>query len=131
MSEIEVEEYVRTDKGYIFNNLSSRQISGLKLLSPQYGNIVKHSKNILDLIKVGDFVNGYKVTDYDLDYFNGNDRREEPKRFAIIVDKFCNNHIKEDEIETILTKEQMEANKYVVKWRMKRYKRFRGIVSNK
>lgn len=49
--EIEEGEFVRTNKGYIFHNLSSKQISGLKLLSLQYGNIVKHSKHIIDLIK--------------------------------------------------------------------------------
>lgn len=63
-------------------------------------------------MKNGDFVNGYKVTDFDLDYFNGNDRREEPKRFSVIVDRFCNNYIKADEIKTILTHEQFEANAY-------------------
>ena len=74
----------------------------------------KISENIIDLIEVGDIVNDYKVTDFDLEYFNGNDRREEPKRYAVIVDKFCNNHIKEDKIETILTKEQYEKNCYKI-----------------
>ena len=75
----------------------------------------KVAENIIDLIEVGDFVNGYGVIDFYLDYFNGNDRREKPKRIAVIVDKFCDNHIKEDEIKTILTHEQFEQNCYTVK----------------
>ena len=46
-----MQEYIRTGKGYIFYNLSSKQINGLKLLSKQYGNITKHNKNIIDLIQ--------------------------------------------------------------------------------
>ena len=30
-----------------------------------YDEVIKHSKNIIDLIEVGDYVNGYKVIDKD------------------------------------------------------------------
>lgn len=53
-------------------------------------NIVKHSKQLIDLIEVGDFVNGHRI--------------------------FCKIHgeIGEKDIETILTKESYMANCYKV-----------------
>ncbi len=70
---------------------------------------VKHSKNIIDLIEVGDYVNGEKVIEVHLDLG------------YVFVDKetelgtktFC-----DYQIETILTHEQMEENQYVVKRNM-------------
>ena len=71
-------------------------------------NILKSNKNIIDLIEVGDYINGYKVL-------------EIVKGFKVLVDKlelntsdgnyylksFSNNQIK-----IILTKEQYESNVY-------------------
>ena len=73
-------------------------------------DILKSSKNIIDLIEVGDYVNGFKVL-------------EIIKGFKVIVDnlelntrdgnyylkRFTNN-----QIETILTKEQFESMAYEV-----------------
>ena len=56
---------------------------------------VKHSKKLIDLIEVGDFVNKEYMSSY-MDIY-----------VRFIRDK--------KDIETILTKEQMEANQYVVK----------------
>lgn len=115
---IEVGEYVRSRIGSIGKVTKIEDNKFLyedKTLITWTGNVVNHSRNIIDLIEVGDFVNGYGVIDFYLDYFNGNDRREKPKRIAVIVDKFCDNHIKEDEIKTILTHEQYQANCYTVK----------------
>lgn len=67
-------------------------------------NIVKHSKNIIDLIEVGDYVNGQLVRDIVDDYT------------LIVPDKDgYYEEITIDEIKTILTKELFEANCYKVK----------------
>ena len=74
-------------------------------------DIVKHSKNIIDLIEVEDIVNGYRILNIvDLDNSN-------KKVFTI-----CKSDLKdickvwgEEDIETILTKEQMETNCYKVR----------------
>ncbi len=94
MSEIEVGEYVRTDNGEIHKVIDIEKGS-IKIKS-QYKEwiglccIANHSKQLIDLIEVGDFVNGHRI--------------------------FCKIHgeIGEKDIETILTKEQYLANCYKV-----------------
>ena len=98
MSEIEVGEYVRTKNGYI-----------AKLIEPmlyQLGNgenidfledIVNHSKQLIDLIEEGDYVNGELITvKWDT-------------RISSIRSNFS-----EEDIKTILTKESYMANCYKV-----------------
>ena len=76
--EIEVNEFVRIKNGAIrkiikINEGKEKTIFGKYRLDKPYNNcfsvaqnkIVKHSKNIIDLIEVGDYVNGYKVLDKD------------------------------------------------------------------
>ena len=111
MEEIKVGEYVRTRKGYIFKIEHKKMIQGLKFLDAQYGTIVNHSKNIIDLIEIGDYVNGREVKHIAM--FEG--FPDYPK--LIFVDEkhlipgdTCEN----DEIKTILTKEQFEQNSYKV-----------------
>lgn len=73
-------------------------------------NIVKHSKQLIDLIEVGDFVNGYKVISVDYDVMN--DTTE-----CIELDLNSNyqyNFISIRQIKTILTKEQYMPNCYKV-----------------
>lgn len=94
MSEIEVGEYVRTDNGEIHKVIDIEKGS-IKIKS-QYKEwiglccIANHSKQLIDLIEVGDFVNEHRI--------------------------FCKIHgeIGEKDIETILTKEQYLANCYKV-----------------
>lgn len=66
--------------------------------------ITVFSFNIIDLIKVGDYVNSYKVTYIDKD------------NQIIRVDGFGwgTNIIREDNIKNIVTKEQFNSCKYVV-----------------
>ena len=82
-------------------------------------NIINASHNIIDLIDKGDYVNGYPVVDFDLIYFNGVDRLEEPKRVSIIVDRnsnmgFSETYFKNKDIKSIVTKEQFNSMKYEV-----------------
>lgn len=72
--------------------------------------IVKHSKQLIDLIEVGDYVNGYKVISVDYDVID--DKTE-----CIELDLNNNyqyNFISARQIKTILTHEQFEANCYKV-----------------
>ena len=71
---------------------------------------LKHSNNILDLIEVGDLVNGYKVI---------NVINEEPCPSGKCVDIDSSKDssectLWEEDIKTILTKEQYTANCYKV-----------------
>ncbi|MBO5004903.1 MAG: hypothetical protein J6D03_06660 [Clostridia bacterium] len=116
MGKIKVGELVRTVFGDIYKvkNLNDYEF----LRDKFYNYIVKHSKNIIDLIEEGDLVNEYKVINFDLTYFNGVDRRKEQKRIGVVVDngefKF-KNYIKQDDIKTILTKEKFESECFRLK----------------
>lgn len=74
-------------------------------------DIVKHSKNLIDLIEIGDIVNGHLVIDKyeDVDEYGNN-------FWCLIIedDSLLNRSIREEDIKTILTKEQSEANCYKV-----------------
>lgn len=66
--------------------------------------IVKHSKQLIDLIEVGDIVNGFPVLE---PIYNGN--------VMYGIDEGYENFKKSfGDIKTILTKEQYEANCYKV-----------------
>lgn len=124
---IEVGEYGRTNFGKIikFAWLEDSKgetiknkvilINGNKVSNDFYyfhkeENIVKHSKQLIDLIEVGDFVNGYKVISVDYDVMN--DTTE-----CIELDLNSNyqyNFISIRQIKTILTKEQYMPNCYKV-----------------
>ena len=110
MEEIEVGEYVKLNYGKIDkvkNNdyYMQQYIECEKGLYPRE-NIVKHSKNIIDLIEVGDYVNGYPV-----------------RRIANFNNELCNFDLNTmewtllkniDVYNNILTKEQYQLNCYVV-----------------
>ncbi|MCI8346603.1 MAG: hypothetical protein HFJ12_01465 [Bacilli bacterium] len=130
---LEVGMYVRTNKG-IFEKLDDvlefdgyeyyLNFKNVAVLSDtensvvgSKGKITKASYNIIDLIEVGDYVNGYKVINFDETYFNGTDRLKEPKKTRIVIDngKYeFENRIKNDDIKSIVTKEQFESISYKV-----------------
>lgn len=129
-NEIEVGEYVRTKDGRIAQIKSIDYEAGIYRFDRiiyindfrmkedvLYSNemfkkvIVRHSKQLIDLIEVGDFVNGYKVISVDYDVMN--DTTE-----CIELDLNSNyqyNFISIRQIKTILTKEQFETNCYEIK----------------
>ena len=95
---IEVNEYVRTDKGYIFKvDEEKKNLQIANFWDVEYGKIVNHSKQLIDLIEVGDYVNGELITD------------KWDTRISSIRSNFS-----EEEIKTILTKESYMANCYKV-----------------
>ena len=124
MAEIEVGEYVRI-------NMDNRNCIGIGRVSRivnetiyvnmnnkynfpvsfQIDKIVNHSKQLIDLIEVGDYVNGREVKHIAM--FEG--FPDYPKLIFVdethlIPDDTCEN----DEIKTILTKEIYMANCYKV-----------------
>lgn len=74
--------------------------------------IKKHSFNIIDLIEVGDYVNGYKVYDISTEYLV--DINKEGKILKIEKEGFINATITEgeDDIKSICTREQFENAEY-------------------
>lgn len=105
---IEVNEYVRTKDGIIdkaiieYNGKCNNSNCSEKHISCKYNyynekDIVKHSKQLIDLIEVGDYVNGELITD------------KWDTRISSIRSNFS-----EEDIKTILTKEIYMANCYKV-----------------
>lgn len=114
---IEVGEYVRTKigigkilgifeyddghKDYYTDNCIDDEDNSTTLHIHQ---ILKHSKNIIDLIKKGDYVNGYKVEDITI-FKDGT--------FEIVFNEY-QWITRTTEIETIVTKEQFTSIEYKV-----------------
>lgn len=113
MEEIKVREYVRLKQGYIGDVVN---INDFREPSMKYAidiqksdivfvgekDIVKHSKNIIDIIEEGDYVNGlyvHGITDYGLVVYMFGDSKE---------------ILEENEIRTIVTKEQFKSVEYIV-----------------
>lgn len=114
--DIKANEYVRTNGGHIgiFQKYEEEGISQWftmlqngTLYTTATKAIVKHSKNIIDLIEVGDYVNGNIVTDKYL--FAG----EKPVIETEGNDTNCK-CLCEKNIKTILTHEQYNANCYKI-----------------
>ena len=112
---IEVNDYVRTKNGIIDKVINSNFYmsiyveceKGLHLIE----NIVKHSKQLIDLIEVGDYVNGREVKHIAM--FEG--FPDYPK--LIFTDKkylIPGETIENKDIKTIVTHEQMQSIEYKV-----------------
>ena len=132
---IEIGEYVRTNnKGIrkidrIDNNKTVNKylyFTGIEdFEGKEYGiikttEIVKHSTNIIDLIEVGDFVNGYRILTIEDSIYENSKRiliyknqKEKYERWIYIQEYDGKIHTQDDVVE-ILTKEQYTANCYKV-----------------
>ena len=117
---IEVGDYARTSKGItkvtdvFLTNIS--EITGLAVRTDKpYGNvdIKNHSKNIIDLIEVGDYVNGVKV----VNIINYEGDTIKVKQIGVNRDENCILKplvITEKDIKSIVTKEQFEQAEYKI-----------------
>lgn len=76
-------------------------------------NEIKSAPNKIDLIKVGDYVNGHRVVEVDL--YDIDDYGNDFKYIKTEHDFTLNHWIKENEIKSIVTKEQFEDMEYKVK----------------
>ena len=108
---LEVGMYVRTNDGYInkiikvnqFNVLVyGRDLFGEELDIPN-NEITKVSYNIIDILEVGDYVNGSPICLFKTD---------EKDRIWIYTDSNYKYGYLENEIKSIVTKEQFESIKY-------------------
>lgn len=109
--EIKENEFIRTKTGkidkVINNNYYMSQYIECEKRIVEKENIVNHSKNIIDLIEVGDFVNENEVIDKYL--FNGEMPVLETTGDETNAKCMC-----ESDIRTILTHEQYERNCYKI-----------------
>lgn len=135
MEDIKVGELVRTKKGYIEkiktvnhygivikhnndNDDFSEDInyyaeSGLEINKM---DIKKHSFNLIDLIEVGDYVNGKRVSALKGEVNLSDVNDEDDFCYTDFSDEYGEWYgIGEDEVQSILTHEQFEANAYKVK----------------
>lgn len=132
--DIEVGEFVRTKEGYIgtvqqinkenYNYLTvdvQKEVRRdgyypLNYIYLKNEDIVKHSKDIIDLIEVGDYVNGKMVSRIKGDVPKSDIANEEDICYTDYNDEYgLWFGISEKNIETILTHEQYQANCYKVK----------------
>lgn len=124
MSEIEVGEYVRINKssrflgiGKVLKIVSNTIYVKMYLSLPisfSYEEIkgYKHSKYPIDLIEVGDYVNGYRVVDIMEDMETGEIHLEMTSDYTNEIIGDCT--IYNDDIKSILTHEQFESIEYKV-----------------
>ena len=112
---LEVGQFARLKSGYICKIIN---INDFREPNMKYGveasylkdimfigddDILKASHNIIDILEVGDYVNGYLVLNV-LD-FNDNTR-------ILSLERIYDNKITEEDIKSIVTKEQFESIKY-------------------
>lgn len=125
--EIKVNDYVRTKDGIIdkviieYNGHCASPNCNCKHVSCERNyydedKIIKTSPNIIDLIEVGDYVNGYKVVDKGKYEYDGN-------QSYIVIDFNTDNdelhwgdviELTNDNIKSIVTKEQFEQMEYKI-----------------
>ena len=126
--ELNVGDYVRTKNG-IIGKIQSKNYIGYSdwIIDNLYYNfdeiiddwtcgikeydVIKSSSNIIDLIEVGDYVNGKKVTKINLD-------RNIDKRKRILCEDLHFDYLDEmyinEDIKSIVTKEQFESMEYKI-----------------
>lgn len=114
--EIEVGDYVRTEIGiFIISHINIDfddndknkcllcQNEKVLFLSIETIKSLKHSKNIIDLVEVGDYVNGQEVIEV----------REQEGKIYLMTGYVPQTYIKED-IKSIVTHEQFASIEYKV-----------------
>ena len=111
MEEIQINEFIRTDDGHIFQVIDVEK-NAVKIQEKYYREwislccIKKHSKNIIDLIEVGDFVNGALVTEKNSTLLLTEIKGIDHSGYIITISQYG------ERIKTILTHEQYESNCY-------------------
>lgn len=111
--EIEVGEYIRLDDGTIGKYQINKNWINVVETNDKYigfdieNDIVKHSKNIIDLIGKDDYVNGCKVIDMCESQYGG-------EKIIYIGGFGIPKKIYDNQIKSILTKEQYEQYSYKI-----------------
>lgn len=115
-------EYVRMKNGnigkvlYVHHFKDNTVIYGMRWgndkdysISPKAA-IAKYSKNIIDLIEIGDFVNGMPIN-----YIETNNEENEKIVWFDAYDMADAISFREEDIKTVLTKELFEKNVFKIK----------------
>ena len=105
---LEVGMYVRTLNGIVKIDKIQNDVMKDTKGCLHYGDFIKASHNIIDLIEPGDYVNGELVTSAEDVYTTDNiyiGREVIIKHSDVII---------EEEIETIVTREQISAMEYKI-----------------
>lgn len=104
-----IEKVTETDNNYVYSDgILSYQFQGDVEIPNSYeekSKIAKHSPNIIDLIEVGDYVNGIKVTGIMSGYVYLDKIDIETKKVKTLTDY---------QIKSIVTKEMFNQVKYEV-----------------
>lgn len=120
MEEIKIGEYVRINKdfrkfclgiGEVVNVVKNEvyvRLNNVLPISFNINSIAKHSKNIIDLIEIGDYVNGYKVTVKESTLLCTSISGIDRSGVQIPISQYGEN------ILSIVTKEQFESVKFEV-----------------
>ena len=126
METLEVGMYVRTKHYGIFKILNIEKQNKIIFLKKAQGidcvvadkynpiekEVIKASHNIIDLIEVGDYVNGIRIDSLSSNRFTGA-KAVESNLLENDINRKCYFFENED-IKTILTKEQFENNCYIL-----------------
>ena len=106
-NEIEVGEWIRTEDGQISKNNSNYNWD-LKETYMNDSPVIKHSKNKIDLVENGDYVNGWKVL--------AKTKIKNNEMQVCILTAFEDEHwitINNETLKSIVTKEAFKEREYV------------------
>lgn len=104
---MKVGDYVRTDKGYIFKIYEEKGILKLPELN-KHGEIILHGKELIDVIGVGDYVNGYLIVQRTVDVISKKKKLLTTQWYDIGFGDKALMQFYNEEIETVLTKERFK-----------------------
>ena len=132
MRDIKVGNFIRTNKGVIGKLIRIERddidislkwyvfSDGKNEIYVNKPYIVNYSQNLIDLIEVGDYVNGYKVLEIADSIYKNSKRiliyRNEKERYErwIYIQEFDGKIYTQDDIVEIVTKELFSSVKYEV-----------------
>ena len=123
--DLKIGNYIRTTSGKIRKIISLYDTGDVFVETHsciKQENIVSSSNNIIDLVEIGDYVNGYKVIKIFINKFNNKkvlislQREEEYEYSDDLSDYMCDEsiHIYLENIKYIVTKEKFENIIYKV-----------------
>ncbi len=111
MEALSVGMYVRTLNGIVkIDKIQDNVMKDTKGYL-HYGDFIKASYSIIDILEVGDYVNGYEVKDIDYAFDDIALNVKNP-RIVPYIDNIKNAYI--DNIKSVITHEQMEQKAYKV-----------------
>ena len=117
---MKVGDYVRTKSNGI-QKIDDEGRINLGLIRPPFHiikkeELLKSSPNIIDLIEVGDYVNGMKITNILIDKETNNIEFEfnEKESYLYVKEWNYESRVTKYKLKSIVTKEQFEAMQYKV-----------------